>query len=206
MTVAEGPRSAGLVARVQNIILHPKAEWAAIDGESTTVQGLFTGYAMVLAAIPAIAQAIGGFLPICLFGVCIHLNPISVIVGAVIYYIAELAGVYVIGLVIDALAPSFGGQKNPTAAMKVAVYSFTAYWLAGIFAIFPPLAILSLVGLYSFYLLFVGLPVLMKAPQDKALGYTAVSILIGIVVFIIIAAIEGVIRSMGSAMPGVTVG
>jgi len=206
MTVAEGPGAANIVTRVQNILLRPKAEWDVIESEPATIQGLFTGYAMILAAIPAIAQAIGSFVPVCVFGLCVHLNPVFAIVGAVVYYVANLAGVYVIGLVIDGLAPSFGGQKNPIAAMKVAVYSFTASWLAGVFAIYPPLSILGLLGLYSFYLLYAGLPKLMKSPADKTLAYTAVSILIGIVVFIVIGAIAGIVRSMGSAMPGVSVG
>jgi hypothetical protein len=204
MSVVGGSASTGLVQRVQNILLKPKSEWEVIDGEPATVQGLFTGYAMILAAVPAIAGAIGGFIPICVLGVCVHMNPIFVIVGALVRY--TLAGVYVIGLVIDGLAPSFGGQKNPIAAQKVAVYSFTASWLAGIFAIYPPLAILGIVGLYSFYLLYLGLPRLMKAPEDKALGYTAVSIVIGIVIFIVVGAIGGIVTGIGSGGSALAVG
>jgi hypothetical protein len=144
--------------------------------------------------------------PVCFLGVCIHLNPVFVVVGAIVNYALSLVGVYIIGLIIDALAPSFGGQKNQLQAMKVAVYSFTAAWLAGVFAIYPPLAILGIVGLYSFYLLYLGLPKLMKAPEDKAIGYTVVSIVLGILVFIVAGVVAGAIRSMGSVMPGVSVG
>jgi hypothetical protein len=206
MTVAEGPKAAGLVERVQNILLRPKAEWDVIDAEPASVQSLFVGYACLLAAIPAIASVIGGLFPICILGVCIRLNPIFVVVGAIVNYALLLVGVYVIGLVIDALAPSFGGERNQLQAMKVAVYSFTAFWLAGVFAIFPPLAILGILGLYSFYLLYVGLPKLMKASQDKALGYTIVSIVLGVVVFLIAGAIGGAVRSLGAAAPAVTIG
>ena len=58
MTVVDGPKSTGIVVRVQNILLHPKQEWDVIDGESATVQSLFLGYACILAAIPAIAHLI----------------------------------------------------------------------------------------------------------------------------------------------------
>jgi len=118
----------------------------------------------------------------------------------------SLAGVFVIGLIIDALAPSFGGQPNQIMAMKVSVYSFTAAWLAGVFSIFPPLGILGIVGLYSFYLLYLGLPKLMKSPADKAIGYTIVSILLGIVVFIIAGVIGGTVTRFGSGTPGISVG
>lgn len=206
MTVAEGPKAAGLVERVQNILLRPKAEWDVIDAEPASVQSLFVGYACLLAAIPAVAGMIGGLFPVCVLGVCVHLNPIFVVVGAIVNYAVSLVGVYVIGLVIDALAPSFGGERNQLQAMKVAVYSFTASWLAGVFVIFPPLVILSILGLYSLYLLYVGLPKLMKAPQDKALGYTAVSILLGLVVFLIAGAIGAAVRNFGAAAPAVTIG
>jgi len=202
MSVIEGgPSTAGLVQRVQNILLKPGAEWQVIAGESATTQGLFTGYACILAAIPAIARIIGEFIPVCFFGVCVHYNPLFIVVGGLVYYVLNLVGVYVIGLIIDALAPSFGGEKNPIQSMKVAVYSFTAAWLAGVFAILPALAILGIVGLYSFYLLYVGLPVLTKAPSDKAMGYTAVSIVCGIVVFIILGAVTNAVTMMGSASP-----
>jgi hypothetical protein len=200
MSVVEQPKSANLIARVQNILMRPKAEWDVIDTEPATVQGLFTGYAAILAAIPAVAGLIGRLaFPVCIFGVCVRSNPIYAVAGALVSYVVSLAGVYLIGLIIDALAPSFDGQKNQVQAMKVAVYSFTASWLAGIFAIFPPIAILAVVGFYSFYLLYLGLPKLMKSPPNKALGYTIVSILLGIVVFLVAGAVSGMVAGIGMA-------
>jgi hypothetical protein len=199
MTVLGTPRSVGLVPRVMNILLRPKAEWEQIATEPATTQGLFLGYAAILAAIPAIAQVIHGLLPMCLFGACIVPNPLFVVVGAVVYYVVSLIGVFIIGLIIDALAPSFGGEKNPVQAMKVAVYSWTAAWLAGVFVVVPWFGwLLGLSGLYSLYLLYAGLPVLMKSPADKALGYTAVVVVLGIVVSIIVSAVTVPITAMGA--------
>ena len=93
--------------------------------------------------------------------------------SAVVDFAMGLIGVYVLSLIIDALAPTFGGQKDRMQALKVAAYSGTAAWVAGIFLIFPPVMLLAVLGLYSFYLLYLGLPRLMKTPQDKATGYTA---------------------------------
>ena len=47
-----------IVARAKNIILNPTDEWNVIAGEPATVGGLFTGYAMILAAIPLAAGII----------------------------------------------------------------------------------------------------------------------------------------------------
>jgi len=97
--------------------------------------------------------------------------------------------VFVLALIIDALAPTFGGQKNPIQALKVAAYSATAAWVAGIFGLIPALGFLGLLGLYSLYLLFLGLPILMKAPEDKAMGYTLVVIVAAIVLGYLVSAL-----------------
>ncbi|MES2359011.1 MAG: Yip1 family protein [Gemmatimonadota bacterium] len=186
---AQGPT--GLVARVKGIIMLPKSEWRVIDGESTTVSQLYTGYIIPLSAIPPIASVIG----LSIFGVSLPLLgtyrvPLgSALTSAITQYILGLVGIYVLALIIDALAPTFAGQKNQIQALKVATYSSTASWLAGIFALIPGLRIFGLLGLYGLYLLYTGLPTLMKAPAEKAMGYTVVVIICAIVIFVVIGAI-----------------
>lgn len=188
----EAPTAGGsnLVARVKGILFQPTAEWNVIDAERADIKSLFTGYAAVLAAIGPVATLIGGQLfPISVFGVTAKTPIVGAVIGAAVAYVMALVGAYVLGLIIEAAAPHFGGVKDRTKAMQVAVYFSTASWLAGIFGIFPALAMLSIVGLYSLFLLFKGLPILMKAPQDKAVGYTVVVILAAIVVWIVIGAV-----------------
>jgi|SRR5579862_685171 len=179
MSVVGGSASTGLVARVQNILMKPAAEWDVIDGEPATVGSLFVGYACILAAIPAIATLI----QMALF---LH-NPILGVVVAVLSYVSSLVAVFIMALIIDALAPSFGAQKSQVQALKLTVYSYTASWVAGILNIVPILGILAaLAGLYGLYILYLGLPKLMKSPADKTVGYFVVSIVVAIVVNIII--------------------
>jgi hypothetical protein len=202
MSVVEGgPAASNIIQRIQNILLKPATEWDVIAAEPATTQSVMT-YAAIVSAIPAIASTIGGFVPACAFGICVHLNPIFVVVGGIVRYIVGLVGVYLIALIVDALAPSFGGEKNQIQALKVTVYSFTAAWLAGIFGIYPMIALLSIVGLYSLYLLYLGLPKLMKSPPDKALVYTIVSVIAGIVVFLVVGAVGGMVQNIGSAGAG----
>ena len=197
------PASSGLVERVKNILLKPKDEWDRIDTEPATINGLYIGYACILAAIGPLAQLIGGQV----FGyhaLFVSFKPplVTAIAGALVRYVLSLGGVFVLALVIDALAPTFGGTKNQMQALKVAVYSSTAAWVAAIFGLLPPLAILSIVGLYGLYLLYLGLPKLMKAPQDKALAYTAVSVVAYAIIFVIIGAVSAAIGGAGMAVSG----
>lgn len=181
-----------LVERVKNILVTPKTEWPRIDAEPATIGSIYTGYVLILAAIGPIALLIGqqvfGYSA---FGVT-YKPPIATSVGsAVLTYILSLVSVFVSALIIDALAPSFGGTKDQVKAFKVAAYSATAAWLAGIFQIIPMLAFLGIVGLYSLYLLFVGLPMLMRVPADKAVGYVVVVIIVQIVLYFVVAMIVG---------------
>jgi Yip1 domain len=186
MSVVGGSANTGLIARVQNILMKPAAEWDVIDGEPATVAGLFTGYACILAAIPAVAILI----QLALFG---H-NPLLGVVIGVITYVSSLLAVFIMALIIDALAPSFGAQKSQVQALKLTVYSYTASWVAGILNIVPVLGILAgLAGLYGLYILYLGLPKLMKSPADKTVGYFVVSIVVAILVNIVIGMIIGAV-------------
>ena len=177
----------GIFERARDIIMRPVHEWGVIDREPATVGSVFVPYAVVLAAIGPIASLIGMQVFGINLGLLSYKPPLgSSIAMAVITYVMSLGGVFVLALIIDALAPSFGGTKNQVQATKLAVYSYTAAWLAGIFGLIPALAILGIVGLYSLYLLFVGLPILMKVPVDKAVGYFVVILLSAIVLWFII--------------------
>jgi hypothetical protein len=195
-----------LVDRVKRILLSPRPEWEVIDAEQTTPAALYTGYIAPLAAIGPIAQLIG----FSVFGITVpfmgtYKVPFgSALTGAIVSYVLTLVGTYLLALIIDALAPTFNGQRNQIQALKVAAYSSTAAWVAGIFALIPGLRFLGILGLYSLYLLYLGLPVLMKTPREKALPYAAVVILAAIVLFMIVGMIAGRftgIPNAGATMP-----
>jgi Yip1-like protein len=182
-----------LVDRVKNILLNPKQEWPVIDAEPTVPVDLYKQYIMPLAAIGPVAGMIGSTV----FGYRIPLMgtiraPIGQALSAmVVTYLLTLGGVYILALIIDALAPNFHGTKNQVQALKVAAYSSTASWVAGIFSLVPGLRWLGILGLYSLYLLYLGLPVLMKAPEDRAIAYTILVILAALVLFLVIGLVAG---------------
>lgn len=189
----------GLVERVKGILLAPQKEWPVIEAESTTPAALYTGYIIPLAVIPAIASFVGmSLIGYSVLGASFRVGMATGLAGACVRFVSTLVGVYVLALIIDALAPSFGGTKNQIQALKVAAYSSTASWIAGIFMLIPGLRILSILGLYSLYLLFLGLPILMKSPQDKAIGYIVVVILVAIVLYTVIGAVASQVVGYGT--------
>lgn len=194
-----------LIARVKAILSTPKTEWPVVAAEPATVPDLYKNYIAILAAIPAVMGFIkGSLIGYGGFGITVR-TPIGMgIAGAVVGYVLALVLVYVMSLIVDALAPSFGGQKNPTQALKAVAYSYTASWVASIGLLVPWLGFLIMLagGVYGIYLLYLGLPETMKAPRDKAAGYTVVTIVVAIVLGWILAIVVAGITGAGALTSG----
>lgn len=186
-----------LMDRVKNIITQPDKEWTVISLETPNTKKIIMGYVLPLAGLAAIAAFIGyGLIGVSYFGIRIATvswglyYALNVLVGAI-------AGVFISAFVIDALAPSFGSEKNMGRSVQLVAYSYTPAWIGGLLAIIPMLGIIGgLAGLYGLYLLYVGMPKIKKTPADKHVGYYVVSLVVLIVVYFIIGLImSGIVMS-----------
>ena len=188
-------------ARVTKILTDPKGEWAVIEAEPTTTDKLYKGYIVPLAAIPAIAHFIGAsFIGITTPFLGTTRTPIvSGLILLCVSYVLTLAMVYVFALIVNKLAPTFNSTPNDMQALKLVAYSETPVWIAGVLSIVPVLGALgSLVGgLYAIYIFYLGLPVMMKTPQDKVIPYMVVSAIVAIVLFVIVGTIAGLFIGAG---------
>ena len=177
--------SSGRIGRIRNIVLSPATEWPVIAAEPSAPSALYLGYVAPLVAIGIVATFIGhSFVGLPLVG---RSGIGEGLAHALVSYVLSFAGVFLVALIVDLLAPSFGGQRDSLAALKVTVYSFTPGWIAGIFNLIPLLGVVAIIGaLYGLYLLYLGLPVLMRCPSDKSLGYTIVTVICAVVTGVVI--------------------
>jgi len=195
-----------LIQRVINIITKPKEEWRVIASEKPDTTKLLVGYALILAAIPAIAS----FIKFGVIGVTYWGYTSRSIAGGIQYGLVQLLsaliGVYILAWIIDLLAPSFDSKKDFGRSLQLAVYSTTPQWLAGILLLLgTSMSILVLViGLYAIYLLAVGMPVIKETPKEKVVGYVVVTIIAMIVLTFVVALIIGAIVGLffGTKMMG----
>jgi hypothetical protein len=177
-----------LIDRAKNIIVQPAREWDVISMETPNSNQIITGYVLPLAGAAALAAFIGyAFVGINMFGVRVAgidwgiYQALTILIGAIV-------SVYLTAVIIEALAPSFQSEKNFNRSLQLVAYSFTPAWLGGLLALIPSLAFIgSLFGLYSLYLLYIGLPKLKKTPADKQTGYFVVSLVVCIVVYMAVA-------------------
>lgn len=179
----------GLFDRAKNILLSPKSEWQVINGETETPQTLLMKYVIPMALIPAIATFIGyGFIGLDAIFIKIKDPKWGAIMG-VHSLVTSIVSYFICTFIVDALAPSFGSEKNTGRSAQLVAYSYTAVWVVGIFNILPSLGILGILGLYSIYLFYLGLPAMKKTPEDKIVTYMLVSALLIIVVGFVVAMI-----------------
>jgi Yip1 domain len=198
-----------LVQRVIALLKSPKSEWPVIAAEPASVGALYKGYIIPLAALPAICMFVkSSFIGSGMFGISYRSGIGVGLSTAVISYLLSLLLVYVMALIIDALAPTFSGEKNRIQALKTAAYGYTAAWVAGIGALVPGLSFLIVLAgaIYSIYLLYLGLPVTMKAPPEKAAGYLALVVVVAIVLSWIITAVSFGVLGSAAYMGGGALG
>ena len=164
------------LARSKAILVDPAAAWRGIEKDVGDPAYLLSRYVAVLALIPALSSFVGATLVgvVTPSGAILRANLIDGLFGAVFSYAASCAIVLLLGLIIDFLAPLFGGRRDFEEAFKLAVYSFTPLWLAGIFLLLPGLRFLLLTGIYGIYLFWLGAPRLTKMPEQQAANFTLV--------------------------------
>ena len=183
MNVVEpGSSAEGMIARAKELILRPLPTWEQIQAEESTIEELYRRWVIPLAAIPPVCHAasliaFGGYQ---IFGIHYHLGLVGILGRALASYGLTLAAVLVLAIVVDELALRFGGERGRTQAFKLAAYSATPGWLAGVFLLLPNLGEVASIlgGLYGLYLLYLGLPILMRNHVDQTLTYFALTLLV----------------------------
>ncbi len=178
-----------MVSRVRGVLFEPRTTFKEVDAEFTKPGELWGKYIIPLALLGPLAGGVGRLL----FGNRIAGRSVGAsfdFTGAITYvivaFVLALIAVFALSKIISLLAPGFGGQKNDVQALKMAAYASTAMWIAGVFNIHGLfLMVTIIISLYSLYLLYAGLPILMKVPQDRAMGYTAVVMITAVVLFLL---------------------
>lgn len=184
-----------VVRRALNLLLHPAETWDAIEAEPDTIERLFRHWVLPLAAIPAVGRMLSqlSFGSFEIFGIRFYRpNLIAVLGDAVASYALTLISVYLLALVVDHFAVQFGGERSRTQAFKLVAYSGTAAWLSGVFLILPgPGGLLALLGMiYSLYLLYLGLPKLMRSAPAFTLNYFGLTLVAAILMAVVIASVS----------------
>ncbi len=184
-----------LINRAKNMILTPKTEWEAVAAEKADVNQIIINYVVPFTIAGAVAAFIGYGLIGFGFGLFRFVGTSWGIYYALLLIIRYVAGMLITAFVADALAPSFGSEKNFGKSLQLVVYGSTPAFVAGLFSILPFLSaiIIGAGSIYSIYLWYLGLGPVKKTPEDKKIVYLIVTFAILLVVYFVIGAILRII-------------
>ena len=196
-----------LVNRVKNILATPQTEWPVAGAEPDTVKDLYLKYIVIVAGVSAVAWFIDNvILGTSAFGMTVR-TPFGLgIVMAVLVYAMALATVFLVGVIADVLAPSFGGERDQAQGVKLIAYAATAGWIGALLGIVPWIGwFLTIIAMiYGIYLVYLGAPHTTRVPADRAAGYTAIIVVIWFVISLTVGAAIGLMAASGSAFSAIT--
>lgn len=175
--------NSSLVNRAINILTKPGSEWPVIAAEPSSNGKLIT-YAAILSVLPVVFSLLA--ILITPFGTYIFQAMGLLIKLLLLTYAMALIPPVALGYILDALTPQLGGQKNSLNAMKLAIYSGTAYWVGSVGLILSPWLWLVIGVGYAGYLLWIGTPILMKTATDKTPIFVGAAVGIWVVLYIIL--------------------
>ncbi|MGQ7275549.1 Yip1 family protein [Marinobacter sp. V034] len=191
------------LGHTMGLFTRPDQEWEAIRNDSETLSRIYIGHIFLLALVPALA----GFYGTTQVGwqvgdgQIIRLTTASALQLCGLFYAAMLVGIYILGRFIDFFAATYGVQEDNPRGVVLAAYTATPIFLLGVIAAYPNIWINMLVGLvavsYAVYLLYEGLPILMKIPEDRGFMFASSVLTVGLVMLVALFAISVVIWSAG---------
>jgi len=163
---------------VRSVIFKPKEFWSEQKQHKSPKKSLFFSYFVPLLAIVAIAVFLGEFLKnknyYADFALLKSLR--EILLFSFQYFISVFFTYH--------LMKTFGGEKNKTAARRLVAYSLTPFLLVSmITGLFQFLYVIDALGLYSFYIFWVGAKELLDFPERKFEKYALITILVNFFIF-----------------------
>ncbi len=194
-----------ILGHVWGLLLHPDREWEAIRAEPCSVGDCYLRHVMILAALPAISGFIGttqvgwqvGM------GETVKLTVASALLISAVFYVAMLVAVVTMGEFIHWMAHTYGAEPSLEHSVVLAAYTATPLFLVGVLALYPVVWLNMLFGLlalgYAIYLLYTGVPIVMRIPKDQGYMFSSSILTVGMVMLVALLTITVMLWGFGIA-------
>lgn len=173
--------ASGIYERSRALILQPREEWTSILEENVTMTLVVRNFLLPLLLMSTLASLLGRMIQ----KVNIGLDGSLLLADGLREFFGFLLSVYACTYLVNELIKSFGGTKNLRRSANLVIYSSVpSLVISMVTGLIPALYPLGVLGLYSFYLFYVGIPVLFEdIPEQKHIGFFITSVLLMILVF-----------------------
>ena len=191
-----------ILGHLKGLYTNPKQEWRTIEnnheGSSNSIFHI-----IAIALIPAICAYIANAHIGWNIGVGdpLLLTANSALIISISMYFGLIFGVFALAYLIFWMATTFDSVPTYTQAIELASYTATPLFMVGFVMLYPVIWVDMLVGLagltYSVYLLYTGVPILMKIPEEKGFIYASSVVTAGLVLLVAIMAASVILWSIG---------
>ncbi|MFC0269137.1 Yip1 family protein [Kushneria aurantia] len=193
-----------MLHHVWGLLAHPRQEWREIYGEEETVTQMYMRHVLILAAVPVICAFIGTTTVGWHFGgnERIPLTAVSALQLAVVFYLAIIGAVGLMGYVIYRMAKRYTSPPGIKRCIIFAGYVATPIMLAGIVALYPLIWLCLLAGIiglcYSAWLLYLGVPGFLDITRGESFYVSSLTFAIGVLVLEALLAVTVLLWGYGT--------
>jgi len=173
-----------LFSRCAGIIVSPKLEWIKIKEENDSFFQLIFNFLLPLLFLTAAASMIGSYIQMIGNGFATDV----LIVSGLRQVLGIALTIAVSIITVNALIRTFEGTPNVVKASKLVVYSFVpGILVAIIFGMAPWFYILGILFLYSFYIFFLGTPVILDIAPERQSNFSLLSSTTILIIYLLIS-------------------
>jgi hypothetical protein len=167
-----------IISTIKENILNPKEFWKARKESTESHLRSITGFFIPVLAVVAVAVFLGEFFRSAHF--YMGYAVLKAIREVLLFVLQYLLAVYF----TNELIKTFKGEKDIAAVRKLVLFSLTPFLLVSILTgLFQFLYVLDILGIYSFYIFWIGANELLEIPKEKKDSYLIITILVNFFVF-----------------------
>lgn len=186
------------------LLLQPRRAWQQIAGNTPAQLVNALLYPIIFAGLPALAWYSGSTRVGWRVGdaAAIRLTEASALPIVVLFYLTMVAAVIGIGYMIHWMAQTYGAQSTLATGIAIAGLTATPLFIAGAVGFYPWLFLDLIIGLiaicHAVYLLYLGIPIVMKIPEERGFLFASAVIAVCLVIFIAIMGATVLLWDMGA--------
>lgn len=181
-----------MIGHVFGLFQNPQEEWTKIAAQSDGSIKRSLIYFLFLAMLPAIGMFIGTTQTGWTIGTDdpFKITVASAIPLSVLFYAALVGGFVFIGLMMHWMSETYDANSFPIKGVVMMGYACVPVFLAGILAVYPIwwLDLLLAIAAFSYTirLVYLGIPAMMKVPEDRGFLYASAVFTIALVYVVVV--------------------
>lgn len=188
-----------------NFFFKPSSQWARLADSPLNHYRLHLIYPLLMALIPSFAWyhgitevgwSVGG-------GDVIRVTPESALPIIGLFYAAMIVSVAIIGYMTHWMSKTYGADTSIAKGISVTGFFATPLFVGGLVGYYPVLWLNMTIGIlaisWAVYLLYIGIPAVMKLPTDRGFLYASAIAGVGLVIFICILVSSVILWDFGFA-------